>query len=257
MYCQRFPYQVISICVDNPWRRTGLSRDDRGRIATLEVGGVQAEHMLVAFDFDGTLSDSEMTVLLGARRGVAEEMEDITSRAMNDEISYAESLRNRASLLEGLPESKATEAFGEVELRPGAADVIHAIEDAGHTTAILTGGFTDGVQAALDREDVSVDHLVANDLPTEDGALTGEVTGPLIEGTKDDALSDLADDLAIPLEETVAVGDGANDLPMLDVAGLSIGFQPKSAVRPHCDVSVSTMDELQTILRDHGVLANS
>lgn len=210
--------------------------------------------MLVAFDFDGTLSDSEMTDLLGARQGIAEEIESITERAMNDEISYAESLRNRARLLGGLPESKAQEAFDEVVLRPGAAEVIQAIDEAGHTTAILTGGFTAGVEAALDREGVSVDHLVANDLPVENGELTGDVTGPLIEGTKDDALDDLAADLGLDLADTVAIGDGANDLPMLEVAGLAVGFQPKPAVRPHCDVSVSSMEQLLTVLEDHGVL---
>ena len=212
--------------------------------------------MLVAFDFDGTLSDSEMTVLLGARQGVAAEMESITERAMNDELSYAESLRNRARLLDGLPESKAREAFDEVELRVGAAEVIRTIDDAGHTTAILTGGFTAGVEAALDRESISVDHLVANDLPVENGKLTGDVTGPLIEGTKDDALDDLATNLGLDLADTVAVGDGANDLPMLEVAGLAVGFQPKPAVGPHCDVSVSSMEELLTVLEDHGVLDN-
>ena len=210
--------------------------------------------MLVAFDFDGTLSDSEMTDLLGARQGIAEEITSITERAMNDEISYAESLRDRARLLGGLPESKAQEAFDEVVLRPGAAEVLQTIDEAGHTTAILTGGFTAGVEAALDRAGVSVDHLVANDLPVENGELTGDVTGPLIEGTKDDALDDLAADLGLVLADTVAVGDGANDLPMLEVAGLSVGYQPKPAVGPHCDVTVSSMEELLTVLEDHGVL---
>ncbi|MFW5903225.1 MAG: phosphoserine phosphatase SerB [Halolamina sp.] len=256
MNCRGFQTLTVPTIVD---RFSGRSADrwaNLGSIVTLEDRGTQLADMLVAFDFDGTLSDSEMTVLLGARQGVAEEMESITERAMNDEISYAESLRDRASLLEGLPESKAQDAFDEVVLRPGAADVIRAIDDAGHTTAILTGGFTAGVEAALDRENVAVDHLVANDLPIEDGALTGDVTGPLIEGTKDDALEDLAADLGLDLADTVAVGDGANDLPMLEVAGLAVGFQPKSAVRPHCDVSVATMDRLQTVLADNGVLEN-
>ncbi|MFB6069669.1 MAG: phosphoserine phosphatase SerB [Halanaeroarchaeum sp.] len=210
--------------------------------------------MLIAFDFDGTLSDSEMTVLLGSRQGVATEMAEITERAMNDEIGYAESLRQRASLLEGLSASAARAAYDEVELRPGAADVLRDLTDAGHTTAILTGGFTDGVEAALEREGVAVDHLVANDLPVADGALTGEVTGPLIEGTKDDALADLASSLDVELSETIAVGDGANDLPMLQVAGLSVGYEPKEAVRPHCDVVVESMDRLRSLLVEREVI---
>ncbi|MGQ3412885.1 phosphoserine phosphatase SerB [Natrinema sp. LN54] len=211
---------------------------------------------VVAFDFDGTLSDSEMTVLLGDRRGVAADMDEITERAMNDEIEYAESLRKRAALLEGLPEAEAEAAFDEVVLREGAADLIAELNDAGVTTAILTGGFERGVAAALEREGVAVDHIVSNRLPMKADELTGAVEGPLIEGTKDDALEDLADDVGVDLADTVAVGDGANDLPMLEVAGLAIGFEPKPAVEPHCDVVVTSMAEARETLVDDGVLAD-
>ena len=203
---------------------------------------------LFAFDFDGTLSDSEMMVGLARRYGVAEAVEDITTRAMRGELSYAESLYERADLLQGLASDVAAEAYSEVRLRPGAAEVIEAIDDAGHTTAILTGGFTPGVRAALDHAGVDVDHVVANDLPEADGALTGDADGPLIEGTKDDALRDLAADLDIDMADTVAIGDGANDLPMLKVAAFAIGFDPKPAVRPHTDVVVTTMEQLQALL---------
>ena len=209
---------------------------------------------LVAFDFDGTLSDSEMTVLLGRQRGVADEMATITERAMNGEIAYAESLRQRTALLEGLDNEAALSAFDQVVLRPGAADVVRALNDAGVHTAILTGGFERGVEAALERAGVTVDDIVANRLPVADGALTGEVEGPLIEGTKDDALANLASAQAVPMAETVAVGDGANDLPMLEVAGWSIGFAPKPAVEPACDVVVETMAELRDVLAAEGLL---
>ncbi|MFC6766398.1 phosphoserine phosphatase SerB [Natrinema soli] len=210
---------------------------------------------VVAFDFDGTLSDSEMTVLLGDRRGVAADMDEITERAMNDEIEYAESLRKRAALLEGLPQVEADAAFDEVVLREGAADLIEELNEAGVTTAILTGGFERGVAAALEREGVSVDHIVSNRLPMADDELTGTVDGPLIEGTKDDALAALADDVGVDLADTVAVGDGANDLPMLEVAGLAIGFEPKPAVEPHCDVVVTSMAEARETLLEEAVLA--
>ncbi|SFC16498.1 phosphoserine phosphatase [Halobiforma haloterrestris] len=213
---------------------------------------------VVAFDFDGTLSDSEMTVLLGDRRGVADDMAAITERAMNDEIGYAESLRERAALLEGLPAEDAHAAFDEVELREGAADLVADLNDAGVTTAILTGGFERGVAAALEREGASVDHIVSNRLPMSEAGteLTGEVEGPLIEGTKDDALEELAADVGVDLADTVAVGDGANDLPMLEVAGLSIGFEPKPAVEPACDVVVNSMDEARETLVEEGVLVD-
>lgn len=213
---------------------------------------------LVAFDFDGTLSDSEMTVLLGERLGVAGEMAEITERAMNDEIGYAESLRERASLLEGLSEEEAEAAYDEVRLRPGAAELIEALNAAGIHTAVLTGGFERGVERALEREGVTVDSIVANRLPLEESearrALTGAVEGPLIEGTKDDALADLAGVQDVEMAETVAVGDGANDLPMLQVAGLAVGFLPKPAVEPHCDEVVEDMAELRRLLERRDVL---
>ncbi|WP_435360001.1 phosphoserine phosphatase SerB [Haloarchaeobius sp. DFWS5] len=209
---------------------------------------------LVAFDFDGTLSDSEMTVLLGKRKDVADQMETITQRAMNDEIGYAESLRQRAGLLEGLSKADAEAAFGEVRLREDAADLIRALNQNGVTTAIFTGGFQRGVELALERENVSVDAIVSNRLPMEDGALTGGVEGPLIEGTKDDALRNYAAEMAVDMKDTVAVGDGANDLPMLEVAGLAVGFDPKPAVGPSCDVTVKTMAELTELFEEKGVL---
>jgi phosphoserine phosphatase len=211
--------------------------------------------MLVAFDFDGTLSDSEMTVLLGERNGTAGDMAEITERAMNDEIEYAESLRRRCALLEGVPEEDARAAFGAVEVRPGAAGVIADLREAGVYVAVLTGGFERGVASALDRAGVGVDAVVANRLPVADGNLTGEVAGPLVEGTKDDALEVLAAAVGEDLADTVAVGDGANDLPMLAVAGLAVGFDPKPAVAPSCDSIVDSMAELGDLLESEGVLS--
>lgn len=209
---------------------------------------------LVAFDFDGTLSDSEMTVLLGEQCGVADRMAEVTERAMNDEISYAESLRERAALLDGLDSERAADAFGQVRLRSGAADLLADLNDAGHHTAILTGGFERGVERTLDRAGVGVDTVVANRLPRERGRLTGDVEGPLIEGTKDEALESLAAESELPLSRTVAVGDGANDLPMLEVAGFSVGFLPKPAVRPACDAVVASMDRLGRLFEERGLL---
>jgi len=219
---------------------------------------------LVAFDFDGTLSDSEMTVLLGEQcdrvghgltdgDSVADRMDEITARAMNDEIAYAESLRQRCALLEGLPEAEAEAAFERVRLRPGAASLLRSLGEAGVSTAILTGGFERGVEAALEAEGVAVDAVVANRLSVADGVLTGEVEGPLIEGTKDDALEVLCAAVGADLARTVAVGDGANDLPMLERAGLAVGFAPKPAVEPACDAVVESMADLATLFETHGI----
>lgn len=212
---------------------------------------------LVAFDFDGTLSDSEMTVLLGKQCGVADRMAEITERAMNDEIEYAESLRERVSLLEGLSLDQAEDAFSQVSLRPGAAGVLDDLSAVGITTAILTGGFERGVESALDRVGITVDHVRANRLVASDGELTGDVRGPLVDDTKDDVLSTLAAETGHSVEETVAVGDGANDRPMLEACGLAIGYDPKPAVESVCDVTVSSMADLRAVLEAEGVLIDS
>ncbi|MFB6269041.1 MAG: phosphoserine phosphatase SerB, partial [Halobacterium sp.] len=199
---------------------------------------------LVAFDFDGTLADSEMMDRLAARHGVGDDVADITERAMRGDLSYAESLRERASLVAGLPSEDAADVYSGVRLRDGAADVLRELDGNGVRVVVLTGGFRRGVQAALDAAGVSVDRIVSNRLPEADGELTGDVDGPLIEGTKDDALVDVCAEYGVDVEDGVAVGDGANDTPMLDAAGFSVGFQPKPGVDEHCDVVVDSMDEL-------------
>jgi phosphoserine phosphatase len=209
---------------------------------------------IVAFDFDGTLADSEMTVRLAERKGVEGEMAAITDRAMRGELDYAESLRRRAVLLEGLPEADAEDAFAGITLREGAADVVAAVRAAGHEAVVFTGGFDRGVEAALDRAGATVDGLVANRLPVADGRLTGAVEGPLVEGTKDTQLRRVADERGVDPADTVAVGDGANDLPMLEVAGLSVGFDPKPGVEAVTDVDVGTMAELLDVLEAEGVI---
>ena len=210
---------------------------------------------LVAFDFDGTLSDDEMIVLLGERVGRADEIRDVTERAMDGELSYAESLRERVTMLEGPTAEEAAATYERVELREGAAAVLRALTGAGVRVVILTGGFESGVEHVLDRAGVGVDRVVANRLVVDaDGRLTGEVAGPLVDGTKDEALRAAAESFGIGLDETVAVGDGANDVPMLDAAGTAIGFRPKPAVVDHCDVVVESMPELHEALADLGLV---
>jgi phosphoserine phosphatase len=230
-------------------------RDTAIRTQALEVAtDKRLDVTLIAFDFDGTLSDDEMVVLLGEQAGAAGEIADVTERAMAGELSYAESLRERAALLEGVTEAEAIDAYERVQLRDGTADLIEALEDTGAETAILTGGFETGVENALRRHGVSVDHVIANRLPVTEGALTGGVEGPLIEGTKDDALVALTDDVGVPMAETIAVGDGANDVPMLKAAAFAVGFRPKSGVAGHCDAVVDTMADLRSVLAERGIL---
>jgi len=217
----------------------------------------------VAFDFDGPLSGSEMVVLLGERAGVADRIAAVTERAMDGDLDYAESLRERVGLLEGLPLADAERAFGEVRLRPDAGELLRdlrsatpggAPEETSVRTAILTGGFERGVAAALSRAGAGVDRVVANQLLDDGDRLTGDVEGPLIEGTKDDALRAWCSDLDADPADAVAVGDGANDVPMLRVAGLAVGFDPKPSVESHCDVVVDDVAGLRSTLVDRGVL---
>ncbi|MFB6104474.1 MAG: HAD-IB family phosphatase [Halobacteriaceae archaeon] len=209
---------------------------------------------VVAFDFRGTLSDSEMKTLLGEQCGAAEEMGEIHDRARNDEITHAQSFRRRCALLEGLSHERVQAAFDRVELRPGAADLITDLRDAGVSVAVITSGFERGVVTALEHAGVAVDAAVANRLPVTDGELSGEVEGPLVEGTKDDALEVLTTAIGDGPEDAVAVGDGGNDRPMFDVAGLAIGFDPRPDVEPACDVVVTTMADLADVLERESIL---
>lgn len=207
--------------------------------------------VLVALDFDGTLSPDEMIVLLAQHAGVRDRVERITSRAMAGELAYADSLRERVRLLEGLHLDEVQRAYESIRLREGVPDLLRRLSAQDVRTAILTGGFEAGVRTALQNADVTVDRLVANELETRDTDLSGIVRGPLIEGTKDDALVRLADECGLTLEETVAVGDGANDLPMLSTAGFAIGFRPAPSVAPVCDTVVDSIGELSTVMNDH------
>jgi phosphoserine phosphatase len=132
--------------------------------------------------------------------------------------------------------------------------VIAALRDEGVYVAVITSGFERGVASALQRAGVAVDAVVANRLPVADGRLTGEVEGPLVEGTKDDALEVLATAIGEQRGDAIAVGDGSNDRPMFEVAGLAIGVEPRPDVEPACDVVVETMEELADVFEQESVL---
>jgi phosphoserine phosphatase len=207
--------------------------------------------VLVALDFDGTLSPDEMIVLLAQQAGVRDRVEDVTARAMAGELEYAESLRERVRLLDGLDLDEVQTAFDAVRLRAGVPELIDSLAAHDIRIVILTGGFGAGVQTVLDEAGVTVDRIMANQLGIRDTELSGTVSGPLVEGTKDDALAKLADEFGIPIEDTVAVGDGANDLPMLSAAGFAIGFRPDPTVAPVCDTVVDSVADLSEVIHEH------
>lgn len=209
---------------------------------------------LVAFDFDGTLTKSDLTVLLGREYDVAGEIRGLAEQGLRGEADFETTLRQRVSLLEGMPEARVDAAFARCRLRSGAADVLADLRRSGITVAIVTGSFERGVEAALDRAGVAVDHLIANRLVLENGAVTGDVDGPLLDRGKDHALQELALAADVDLGRTVAVGNGATDLSMLQVAGTAIGFDPEPIVADHCDVVVTSIRKLRLYFEQHGMI---
>lgn len=209
---------------------------------------------LVAFDFDGTLSQSDLSVLLGREYDRGNEIRNIVEQGMRGEVEFATSLRQRISLLEGMPQRQVERAFERAKLRKGAADLIADLRGSDVAVAIITGSFEQGVEAALDRAGVSVDWTVANQLVIENGALTGEIEGPLVDAGKDRALEELVLAEGVDAGRTIAVGNGSSDIPMLQNADTAIGYAPESIVEMHCDVVVTSIRKLQLYLEQSGVI---
>jgi phosphoserine phosphatase len=186
------------------------------------------KRLLVA-DLESTIIENEMLEELADFLGLRAHVAEITRRAMNGEIDFAGALAERVALLRGLPETVLGEAASRIRLMPGARTLIATLRRHGVATALMSGGFTvftEPVAAQL-----GFDRVVANQLDVADGKLAGTVSPPIVTGaTKRDTLVALAGELGLPLGETLAVGDGANDLPMMDAAGFGIAFRAKPAV---------------------------
>lgn len=208
---------------------------------------------LVAFDFDGTLSRMDLFQLLGREYDVAGESRGLVEQGLRGDLAVADVMRQRAALFEGMPERGAESAYRRGRLRDGAAALIADLRRADVPVAIITASFERGVEVILDRSDVAVDHLVANHLEVRNEALTGDIDGPLMDAGKDAALQELAAAEGVPLGKTIAVGNGLSDLPMLQVAGTAIGFDPDSTVADHCDTTVTSMRKLRLHFEQHGI----
>lgn len=195
---------------------------------------------LFAFDMDSTLIDGEVIDELAKLAGVAGQVVKITESAMRGEIEFQESFRRRVALLKGLPEARVQELIGKIPLAEGAERLIGTLKTLGYKTAILSGGFTFFARHLQQR--FGIDYVHANELEFANGAVTGEVTGQIVDGARKAALlQEIAQQERISLEQVVAVGDGANDLPMLNLAGMGIAFRAKPLVRQSAGHSLSQL----------------
>jgi phosphoserine phosphatase len=195
---------------------------------------------LVAFDMDSTLIQAEVIDELAKEAGVGEQVAKITEAAMRGELDFQQSFRKRVGLLKGLPAESLDRVAARIELTDGAERLVYTLRHLGYKTAILSGGFTWFGRRLQQR--LSIDYLHANELEVRDGVVTGEVVGQIVDGArKAELLREIAAAEKISLEQVIAVGDGANDLPMLGVAGLGIAFRAKPLVRRSARQSVSSL----------------
>jgi len=207
-------------------------------IAVSPGGLMRFATKLVVMDVDSTLIKQEVIELLGAKAGVQSEIAKITEAAMRGELDFEASLRARVALLNGLPASVLEEVQSEITLTPGARTLVRTLKKLGHHIALVSGGF-EPVIAPLAAE-LGIDHMRANNLEIADGKLTGELVGPVIDRAgKATALRDFAAEHNVDLDQTIAIGDGANDLDMIAIAGMGIAFNAKPAVKAAADSSVS------------------
>jgi phosphoserine phosphatase len=193
---------------------------------------------LVVLDVDSTLIQDEVIELLAAEAGRLGQVREITARAMNGELDFEAALRERVRLLEGLDTRALERADAAMRLTPGARTFVRTLKRLGYSVGIVSGGFThftDRLAAELD-----LDHAVANELEIVGGRLTGEVLGPVVDrARKAELLRAFAEAEGVPLSQTVAVGDGANDLDMIAAAGLGIAFNAKPVVQEAADTTVN------------------
>ena len=215
-----------------------ISSDFGVDIAVQKENIFRRSKRLVVMDMDSTLIQVEVIDELAKSAGSGEEVSGITSKAMNGELSFNESLNKRVELLRGLDENALDEVYHNIPFTPGAKKLVKILKKLGYKTAVISGGFTFFTDRL--KNELGLDYAFANELEIKDGKLTGKVLGEIINGeSKAEILEDIANKENISLDQVVAIGDGANDLLMLDKAGLGIAFNAHKTVREKADYNIS------------------
>ncbi|TCJ00051.1 phosphoserine phosphatase SerB [Aeromicrobium sp. IC_218] len=215
-----------------------LAHENGVDVAVQENGIRRHAQRLVVMDVDSTLIQGEVIEMLAAHAGCEEQVAEVTERAMRGELDFAESLRERVARLEGVPVEALDEVYANLQYAPGARTMIRTLKRLGYRFALVSGGFTQVIEQIA--AELEIDYFAANELEVADGRLTGRVVGRIVDRPgKASALRDFAEQARIPVKNTVAIGDGANDLDMLAAAGLGIAFNAKPVVRDQARTSVN------------------
>jgi phosphoserine phosphatase len=209
-------------------------------VAVQEDNAYRRNRRLVCFDMDSTLIEQEVIDELAKEAGVGDKVAEITELAMQGELDFQQSFRARVALLKGLDAEVLPKIAARLTITEGAERLISTLKSLGYKTAILSGGFQ--YFAEYLQEKLGIDEVHANILDVENGQVTGEVKGHIVDGArKAYLLTELAEKMGISPEQAIAVGDGANDLPMLSIAGLGVAFRAKPLVRQNANQAISSV----------------
>ena len=216
-----------------------ISNEFQIDIAVQRGGLIRRAKRVVLLDMDSTLIQQEVIDLLADKVGVGEQVSKITESAMRGDIDFTTSLKERVALLAGASEKIFTDVFKSISLTPGALELIKTLHKLGHKVGVVSGGFLNVIEPLL--RDLRIDFYRANTLEVIDGKITGRISGPIINReAKAEALVEFAKKEGVELNQTIAIGDGANDLGMIEIAGLGIAFNAKPKVKLQADASIST-----------------